>query len=508
MTGSDPALAIKGLSKAFGGAVALRDVDFAVDRGEVHGLLGSNGSGKSTLIKVLAGYHEPDPGAELTIAGRPVSLPLDPAKTRQLGLHFIHQDLGLIPGLSVTENMRVGQFRTNRAGKISWRRERAAVSAALERVGLDVSPSARVSSLTPADRALLAIARVFDEMRGDTPDGVLFLDEPTAYLSADGVERLFAGLRQVASGGMAVVLVTHRLDEVKALTERVSVLRDGKLVATAATADHTEASLIQLILGRSLDDLYPSDDGTEGNTWMTVEHLSGRTTQELSLDFRRGEILGLTGLLGMGHEEVPYLLIGAQRATNGTLRMDETSTEISGMSPRRAKAIGVVLVPADRQGAGCVASLTTADNVSLPVLGEYFRRGALRRQPRDAAVAGLLSAYAVRPVQPGRKLGELSGGNQQKAVLAKWLQCEPSLLLLHEPTQGVDVGAKKEIFAHVKAVANSGASVVISSSEYEDLAHLCSRVAVFRHGRVVSVLSGGDLSKERIIEQCYRGRPA
>jgi ribose transport system ATP-binding protein len=337
---------------------------------------------------------------------------------------------------------------------------------------------------------------------------VLFLDEPTAYLSADGVERLFGGLRQVASSGTAVVLVSHRLDEVKALTERVSVLRDGQLVATAATADHTEASLIEMILGRSLEDLYPGDDGAEGDTWMSVDGLSGRTTQELSLEVRRGEILGLTGLLGMGHEEVPYLLIGAQRARAGTLRMDENSTEISAMTPRRAKDLGVVLVPADRQGAGCVASLTTADNVSLPILGEYFRRGALRRQPRDVAVSRLLSAYAVRPVQPARKLGELSGGNQQKAVLAKWLQCDPSLLLLHEPTQGVDVGAKKDIFAHVKTVANSGASVVISSSEYEDLAHLCSRVAVLRHGRVVSVLSGRDLSKERIIEQCYAGRPS
>jgi ribose transport system ATP-binding protein len=504
MAQSATALATAGLSKSFGGAVALRGVEFVVQRGEVHGLVGRNGSGKSTLIKVLAGYHAPDPGGELRVGDKAISLPVSATKTRELGLHFIHQDLGLIPRLSVTENMRVGRFRTGRAGRISWRRERAVVSAALMRFGLDVSPRAPVSSLTSVERALLAIARALEDVRDRGGGGVLLLDEPTAYLSRDAVERLFAALRQVAREGTAVVFVSHRLDEIKQLTDRVSVLRDGELIGTVETAGTAEDELIGMILGRSLQDLYPDHGGAAGDPWLAVERLSGRTARDVSLEVRRGEILGLTGLIGMGHEEVPYLLVGAHPARAGVLRFDGRATRASSITPRAARALGIVLLPADRQGASGVASRTVAENVALPVLATFVRRGVLRRRPRDAAVARLLAAYGVRPALPGAKLGELSGGNQQKALLAKWLQCEPRLLLLHEPTQGVDVGAKKEIFGHIRAIADKGSSVVISSCEYEDLAHLCTRVAVFRHGRAAMVLSGQDLSEERIVEQCFR----
>jgi ribose transport system ATP-binding protein len=498
------ALTTKGLSKSFGGAVALRGVDLVVEEGEVHGLVGRNGSGKSTLIKVLAGYHAPDPGGELEVGGRTVPLPVNPAKTRDLGLHFIHQDLGLIPTLSITENMRVGRFQTRRGRRISWRRERAVVRAALARFGMDVNPEAPVSSLTSVERALLAIARALDGVRRQDGGEVLLLDEPTPYLSRDAVEYLFAAMRQIASAGTAVVFVSHRLDEIKAVTDRVSVLRDGELIGTVETAGTAESELIGMILGRSLDDLYPTQGGAEGDPWMAVEGLAGRTVRNLSLDVRRGEILGLTGLIGMGHEEVPYLLVGAGSARAGVLRVPQRTTEMSKITPRTARELGIALLPADRQGASGVASRTVAENVSLPVLGTYFHRGVLRHRSRDAAIAGLLATYGVRPALPDAKLGELSGGNQQKALLAKWLQCEPELLLLHEPTQGVDVGAKKEIFGHIRAMADHGSSVVISSSEYEDLAHLCSRIAVFRHGRVATVLSGQGLSEERIVEQCYR----
>jgi ribose transport system ATP-binding protein len=505
MAGARTALAAKRLSKSFGGTVALRDVDFAVREGEIHGVVGRNGSGKSTLIKILAGYHAPDPPhGELLVRGARVALPLNPASTRELGLHFIHQDLGLLPNLSVTENMRVGQYRTGPAGKISWRRERAAVRAALAAFGLDLNVDAPVSSLTSVERALLAIARALGELRGRGRGGVLVLDEPTAYLSGDAVDRLFSAIREVARAGTAVIFVSHRLDEIRILTDRVSVLRDGELIGTVDTFDIAEAELISMMLGRSLDDLYPDPHAGETDTWMAVERLSGTTAKDVSLDLRRGEILGLTGLIGMGHEEVPYLLVGAEPATSGTIRSDRRTLDVKRMTPRAARELGMALLPADRQHASGVGGLTVAENVSLPVLGTYFCGGRLRHRRRDAAVARLLAAYGVRPARPDAKLGELSGGNQQKALLAKWLQRAPELLLVHEPTLGVDVGAKKEVFAQIRAVASGGSCVVISSTEYEDLAHLCTRVVVFRQGRVVAVLSGQELSEERIVERCYR----
>jgi ribose transport system ATP-binding protein len=500
-----PVLVAERFSKSFGGTAALRGVDLAVDPGEIHGLVGRNGSGKSTLIKLLAGYHAPDsPDARLTLRDRPVPLPVDPAKTRELGLHFIHQDLGLVPTLSVMENMRVRHYGAGLLGWISWRRERAAVRAALREFGLDASPDTQVSSLSSVERALLAIARALTELRGDGRSGVLVLDEPTAYLSRDAVERLFQAIQSVARRGTAVIFVSHRLDEITRLTDRVSVLRDGTLIGTVDTARTAEADLIEMILGRSLDDLYPDHHAAEAETWMSVERLSGRVVTDVALDLRQGEILGLTGLVGMGHEEVPYLLVGASRPSLGVLRTGDRVLQVERLTPRAARGLGMALLPGDRQNGSGVGALTVGDNVSLPVLSTYFRRGVLRHRRRDASVTGLLETYGVRPARPEMRLDELSGGNQQKALLAKWLQCAPALLLLDEPTQGVDVGAKKDIFAHISAVAEAGTAVVISSSEYEDLARLCDRVAVFRKGRVAAVLRGADLTEERIVEQSYR----
>jgi ribose transport system ATP-binding protein len=488
------------LSKSFGGVRVLSDVSLRVKPGEIHGLVGSNGSGKSTLIKILSGYHAPDPGGSLKVRGQDVPLPVPPDRATRVGLSFVHQDLGLIPQLSVLENLRVGRFTSHPGWRISWREERATVRAALKRFDLNVSPETKVQRLSSIERVLLAVVRAFSDLE-HAPGGVLLLDEPTAYLPRDGVDRLFAAVRRAAAEGAGVVFVSHRLEEIGMLTNSVSVLRDGELVGTAETATLTEPDLVEMIVGSKITTA-TFDPKSEGEILLRTHAVSGRVAQEVTLELHRGEVLGLTGLMGMGHEEVPYLLFGAEPAT-GELELDGERMPVSDMSPRRAIGSGVALLPGDRQGASGAGTLSVTENVTLPTLERFFTGGFLRPKRERARVLEVLRAYDVRPVAPARKLETLSGGNQQKALVAKWLERKPTIFLMHEPVQGVDVSAREEIARVIADIAAQGGSVLLSSCEYEDLARICGRVLVFRHGRVTSELAGNTLTKERIIERCY-----
>ncbi len=493
------------MSKEFGATRALVDVALEVRAGEIHGLVGRNGSGKSTLIKILSGYHAPDPGAELEVAGKPVELPLRPGGGKELGLAFVHQDLGLLPGRSVLENLRVGRFSTTWPGRIPWKAEREKARQALARFGVEIDLDARIGDLRQVDRATVAIVRGLMDLEVAGGEGVLILDEATAYLPRDGVDRLFSVVRSVAAQGMAVVFVSHRLDEVLDLTETISVLRDGALVGTVRTAAATEERLIEMILGTLLDGYYPEPARRSDDTLLRVEDMYGAVVSGVTLSLHRAEVLGLTGIAGSGYEEVPYLLFGAQAASSGTIRtVDGAGVDLVSMRPRRAIGLGMALLPADRQYASGVPEFSVTRNVSLPILNSFWRGGRLRKREEQDAARRLISDYDLQPASPDTRLAQLSGGNQQKALLAKWLQRTPTILLLHEPTQGVDVGAKKDIFARLEAVAGSGAAVLIASTEYEDLAHICHRVLVFRDGAVVAELTGADLTEERILERCYR----
>jgi len=503
-----PALAVSHLSKSFGGAQALRDVSFSVAPGEVHGLLGQNGSGKSTLIKILAGYHVPDPGGRLEIHGRDVPLPLDPGQFRELGLSFVHQDLGLIPSLTVLENLIVGTLASERRLRIDWRAERRRARALFERFSVELDPRATVADLSQVDRALLAIVRAVDEFRHEEAElhakGVLVLDEPTVFLPKNRTERLFALVRQIAEAGASVIFVSHDLDEVRQVTDRITVLRDGRVVGTAVTSETDEQALVEMIIGRRLAAFtVEHHDLADEEIALAVEGLDGEIVRGLSLDARQGEIVGLTGLVGSGFDEVLYLLFGAAPATAGTVTLDGTTHELPAMTPHRALACGIALVPADRPGAGSVGSLSTADNVMLLMLDRY-RTGPLLHRRRMAADGGeLLRRFDVQPALPDLPYEALSGGNQQKAMLAKWLQTTPSLVLFDEPTQGVDVGARQQIYTIVREAAEAGAVVLCASSDFEQLATLCDRVVVFGRGRVVRQLTGNEMTKDRIAEQCY-----
>jgi ribose transport system ATP-binding protein len=305
-----------------------------------------------------------------------------------------------------------------------------------------------------------------------------------------------------------VLFVTHRLDEVVAIASHVSVLRDGVLVADEPATDLDEAALIERILGFSLDQLYPSTDHRPvRDRAIRVERLTGTVAADVALDIGRGEIVGITGLIGMGWEEIPYLLFGSSDGT-GVMTIDDIDDDVAQLTPRKAMQRGLALLPADRQSASGVSEATLGENLTLLTVSRYFRGGWLRRRREAIEAEATLSSFDVRPPDPTRKLGTLSGGNQQKALLAKWFATEPGIFMLHEPTHGVDIGAKKQIFARIRGAADAGAAVLIASAEYEDLANLCDRVLVFRDGRVCDELSGSSLHLERIVERCFGAHQA
>jgi ribose transport system ATP-binding protein len=499
---TDVALELRGISKSFGGVRALDDVSLTVQAHEIHGLLGRNGSGKSTLIKILSGYHAPDSGGRLQVRGQDIPLPLQPGQAGRLGVCFVHQDLGLIPQLSVLENMRVNRYRPGLGWRIHWKAEREQVADDLAIFDIRVALDTAVGALSPVERALVAIARAFGDARRQR-GGVVVLDEPTAYLPHDSVDRLFQSVRQASASGTAVIFVSHRLDEVMSLTDRVSVLREGRVVDTVETRAVDESRLIELILGRPLEGLYPVARPIDRDVAVRVEKLQGTAVQDMSFSVHRGEILGLAGLVGMGQGEVASLLFGATRARSGLLSIGEDSFDLTAMTPRAAMRMGMALLPSDRLVAGGVASLSVRDNVSLPILASFNQRAWLHEGQENTHVERVLRAFDVRPPLPGHSLGTLSGGNQQKALLAKWLQLSPQVILLDEPSQGIDIGARKEIFDRIRGVVDRGACAILVSSEFEDLAGACDRVLICRYGSIVGELQGAALSADRVVELAY-----
>ncbi len=508
----EPALSVRGLSKSFGGAKALDGVGFDVAQGEVRGLLGQNGSGKSTFVKLLAGFHAPDAGS-LSLHGQPVRLPLNPGDFRRLGLAFVHQNLGLVPSLTVLENLRVGALTRASHPFIAWGREHRAAQAIFQRFGLDLDPSARVADLSQIDRALLAVVRAFEELRPGgkiigTP-GLLLLDEPTPFLPKSGVDKLFELVRRIVSEGASVIFISHDIDETLEITDSLTVLRDGKVAGSLVTKQSNRDEIVEMIVGRKVGrTVAPEPPRAAAPVRAKAEAVSGAGLEPTSVEVRQGEVLGLTGLIGSGYQELVYLLFGARPAQSGRLTLDGKIFDLRGMNPASAVAHGVALLPADRQGASGVNALTIAENMLLPDLAAFFRWGRLDRGAVAAKAAALSTLYEVRPNNPALKLGALSGGNAQKVLMAKWLNRQPGLLLLDEPTQGVDIGARQQIFRAIHAAAGQGAAVICASSDLEQLADLCNRVLVFGRGRVIAEVVGAEISKDALARLSYSNNAA
>jgi ribose transport system ATP-binding protein len=501
---STPVLRLTNASKRFGGVHALDDVELELASGEVHALLGQNGSGKSTLVKILAGFHAPEDGARLELWGEPVDFPL--VSAQQHGIAVIHQDLGLVDSMTVLENFGVtSSYGTRALLPVRERAERSLASELLARMRLDLPLDTLVRDLSPAQRAGVAIARAMRSLREHGDRHVFIVDEPTTYLSADEAGRMVDLIRTVAENGSSVVFITHRLAEALDVADVITVLRDGRVADRFAGSEGDEGRVIRAMLGRDLDRFYPDrPPPSRSAVRLRATGLKGESLAGISFEGRAGEIIGVAGLVGAGHEQLPYLLSGARPAEGGSISFD--GQDLGALSFRERLARGIVLIPGNRQRDGLWMAARAWENITLSHLSTYLSARGLSVGQERRASKTLMERLGVRPPAPERLANQFSGGNQQKIVLAKWLYKRPELLLLDEPTQGIDAGAKREILDLVAELAREGTVVLLASGDYEQLANVCSRVLVIRQGRLAAELSGDEITELRITEEAQGGR--
>ncbi len=496
-----PAVSLKNVSKTFDGVTVLQDVDLAILPGEIHGLVGENGSGKSTLVKILGGVYTPDRGTEIALRGEPVTLPVrDPQRN---GLAIIHQDLALVEEMSVADNIGVSTgFERGLMSLISKRRERRIVLRLAQTFGLKLNPNQMVGELSPSERSVVAILRALRLLGEGTTGNVIVLDEPTAALPRGESIKLLEMLRTMASNGTAVLYISHRMNEVLDVCDRISVLRSGKLVATREASVTTQAEIVALMLGYELGEFYPKKHvRTNEAVRLEVRNLTYGGVSDVSFAAHQGEIVGITGLAGMGQDDIPYLLAGGRTRLKDQVRVDGQSVD---GSPTSAKRAGMELVPGNRLRDALWLEATATENLTLPFL-RTFRRGPLLRSRAETAFAVQeMHRYDVRPRSPRLQIAKFSGGNQQKIIMARTMHQNPRVILLHEPTQGVDAGAKKEILSLVRQAADNGAAVIVFSSDSEEVAQLCHRVLVMRYGSVSAELSPGEVAEDRIVSLSQR----
>src|ERR1700761_5253589 len=500
-------LTVRSLTKTFGTARVLTDVELTVRPGEVHGLAGQNGSGKSTLIKIVTGLYTPDPGAEFEVDGQPVRLPVRWPEVHAAGISVVHQDLGLLDQLPVAENICIGGSPPPRLGRIDRGRRDRLAAATLDRLGVPLTPGRLVGTLTAAERAEVAIARA---LRDHTPgSGLIILDESTRALSGDDLEHIHQVLRRIAADGSAALMVSHSLPELIAVADRITVLRDGRVVgAGLPTAGLSEADLARRMLGSTVEAVAPRESATIASGTsasaapvVSVSGLTGPRLTEVSFTVAPGEILGVTGLPGSGYEQIPYLVTGAQAATGGQLVTRDGTVALTRGSVAACLRAGGVLMPERRDRDGLAFELNVRDNISLPKL---TRRGrpwfVARRWQQDDAVTAART-LGIRPASPSILVKQLSGGNQQKVLLAKWLNAGPALLVLHEPPQAADIGARTDILHALQRAADTGVAVLLVSSEPEDLVATCDRIGVYGHQ--VGLRPAAATTPEQLIEEIY-----
>jgi ABC-type sugar transport system ATPase subunit len=492
------ALAVTGMAKAFGATPALADADLRVSKGTIHALLGGNGSGKSTLIKCIAGVYQADTGTVEIYGDKHNARDITPVLARRMQLRFVHQDLALFPDLSIAENLALyGGYPTTRPFRsVRWRQLERDVANLLERYEIAARPTDLVASLRPSQRSMVAVARALAGDEGEK--SILLLDEPTATLAEHEAHELLQSLRTRANAGQTIVLVSHRFPEVQGIADDVTVFRDGRVAATDRMSSMPISRLVTSMTG----DSRPSQatgaarQTTDAPQTLVVSGLSVGAAHAATFEVRSGEIVGLAGLGGSGRSSLLRGIFGSLRPTAGTMTFD--GAPYLPKSESDAMRTGVALVPEDRYADAAFLDLSVRENISVSVLRSYWRYLHMGRSVETEATRELITKYGIKADGPEAPLGSLSGGNQQKAILARWLQRKPTLLLLDEPTQGVDIVARAEIYATISDAAANGTAVLVASSDLDELLALTDRVLVLRAGQIVAELATSSTSREEL----------
>jgi ribose transport system ATP-binding protein len=498
MTGSTPILEMKDISKTFPGVKALTNVSLTVYPGEIHALMGENGAGKSTLMKILSGAYQADPGGEIRINGQPVTID-GPLTARHHGISIIYQELSLAPNLTVAENMLLG--REHKSGPMVDRRSmEKACQSVLERLGVHFKATTKVSELSMAERQLVEIARALI-----ANSRILVMDEPTTSLSSRETEAMFALVRQLRAEGLAIIYISHRMAEIYELAERVSVLRDGSYVGTLVGDEISAERLVQMMVGRDLSSFYKKEHDahqSRGPVMFAVRNMGdGVRVHDCSFELHEGEVLGIAGLVGAGRTELARLIYGADPRTGGEVLLDGKRLSIH--RPEDAINSGVVYLTEDRKHLGLFLDLTVRENVNISVLDRDSRLGGvLNLKAAKQRAAAAIRALGIRVAGDSVLVGSLSGGNQQKVLLSRLLETKPKVLILDEPTRGVDIGAKSEIYRLIDSLARNGVGVIVISSELPEVVGICDRVLVMREGRLAGEVGGAGhppVTQENII---------
>ena len=489
---TDTVLSVSGITKTVPGVRALDDVSFDVRAGEVHALMGENGAGKSTLMKVLAGLYKPDAGT-ITLRGKPVTI-TSPLVAREKGILLIHQELSLSPELSVAENIYLGAWPTNALGMLNKRKLRADAQRALDALGCDFGPGTRVGTLSIARQQMVEIAR----SQAFNADVVIF-DEPTASLTDGERRQLFATIARLKAAGVGIVYISHKMDEIFEITDRITVLRDGQVQGTRVTADTDLAGITRMMIGRDLASYFHRAREDFRDEVLRVEGLSraGLFTR-VDLSVRAGEVLGLYGLVGAGRSELVETIFGLRRADAG--RLVWKGQEIPFPTPRQAVDLGMALVPESRKEQGLVLGMGGRENVTLPHLASFSRGGVMDRGRERQVFDKYRDILDIKTTGPEQPVEKLSGGNQQKFVLAKWLCAEPALIILDEPTRGIDVGSKSAIHELIAKLAEDGLAVIVISSEMPEVLGVSHRILTMTEGRISGSFTGDGMTEQALID--------